>query len=436
MASWKTNEQPFGVNHAPLLSGLASDGSGVEVPVAVDKDTGELLTSSSGGGGGTSSTFGATFPATGTAVGATDGTNMQPLKVDGSDNLLVKVNAALPAGSNVIGHVITDTGSTTAVTGTITVSGTVGANSATGSAVPANAFYQGIHGPSGNLVGPQVASVAHGNFDTGLLGVGLLANSPSDFKFYELQIDHPSADALSATGLFGAYVSNFSTVYNGTSWDRQRSATAVAGTTGTGLTGAGTLAFDGTNWQYVGINASHALKVDGSAVTQPVSLATNTPTLQSGSTTAVTQATAANLNATVVGTGTLAVQAASTQSGTWTTGPTATTSATGFSISYNSALTNTKVVVKGSAGLLAGWHIYNNNSVNTFIQVFNLATGSVTLGSTAPTFVIVVPPGGWEDFVPTMPGINMGTAITLAATTTASNSTAPANTLIGTFWFI
>lgn len=42
--------------------------------------------------------------------------------------------------------------------------------------------------------------------------------------------------------------------------------------------------------------------------TQPVSLATNTPTLQSGSTTAVTQATASNLNATVVGTGTFPVQ--------------------------------------------------------------------------------------------------------------------------------
>jgi hypothetical protein len=61
------------------------------------------------------------------------------------------------------------------------------------------------------------------------------------------------------------------------------------------------------------------LRVDGSSVTQPVSgtffqatqpvsLATNTPTLQSGSTTAVTQATAANLNATVVGNGTFAVQ--------------------------------------------------------------------------------------------------------------------------------
>ena len=37
----------------------------------------------------------------------------------------VTVNTALPAGTNVIGHVITDSGSTTAVTGTVTVSGTV-----------------------------------------------------------------------------------------------------------------------------------------------------------------------------------------------------------------------------------------------------------------------------------------------------------------------
>lgn len=42
------------------------------------------------------------------------------------------VQAALAAGSAVIGHVITDTGSTTAVTGTVTVSGTVTANAGTG----------------------------------------------------------------------------------------------------------------------------------------------------------------------------------------------------------------------------------------------------------------------------------------------------------------
>ncbi len=65
------------------------------------------------GGAGTSSSYGAAFPATGTAIGATDGTNMQSLKVDGSKNLLTSVNTALPAGSNNIGGVeIIDSGGT------------------------------------------------------------------------------------------------------------------------------------------------------------------------------------------------------------------------------------------------------------------------------------------------------------------------------------
>ncbi len=41
---------------------------------------------------------------------------------------IASITNPLPAGTNVIGHVITDTGSTTAVTGTVTVSGTVTAN--------------------------------------------------------------------------------------------------------------------------------------------------------------------------------------------------------------------------------------------------------------------------------------------------------------------
>lgn len=41
------------------------------------------------------------------------------------------IDSALPAGTNVIGHVISDTGSTTAVTGTVTISGTVTANAGT-----------------------------------------------------------------------------------------------------------------------------------------------------------------------------------------------------------------------------------------------------------------------------------------------------------------
>ena len=50
----------------------------------------------------------------------------------GVDTFNVTINTALPAGTNVIGHVITDSGSTTTVTGTVTVSGTVTANAGTG----------------------------------------------------------------------------------------------------------------------------------------------------------------------------------------------------------------------------------------------------------------------------------------------------------------
>lgn len=111
----------FGQNSTNVVHPLQLDSSGnLNVNIA-----------SGGGSGGTSSSFASAFPATGTAIGATDGTNMQPLKVDGSDNLLTKINVALPAGTNVIGHVITDTGSTTAVTGTVTISGTVTANAGT-----------------------------------------------------------------------------------------------------------------------------------------------------------------------------------------------------------------------------------------------------------------------------------------------------------------
>ena len=51
-------------------------------------------------------------------LGGYNGTTWDRLRVDGSKNLLVSVNAALPAGTNVIGHIIVDTAPTTAVTGT------------------------------------------------------------------------------------------------------------------------------------------------------------------------------------------------------------------------------------------------------------------------------------------------------------------------------
>jgi hypothetical protein len=179
-----------------------------------------------------------------------------------------------------------------------------------------------------------------------------------------------------ATGTGGLVENARNQVYNGSTWDMARSATSAAGTTGTGLLGAGALGFDGTNYQ--------RLKTDTGGVQYHASAA----------------------NATV----------------------------TGASISYQSALTNTKVAVKASAGNLYGYHIYNPNTSVVYIQIFNLASASVTLGTTTPTMVLVVPANGWLELMFPVP-ISFGTAITLAATTTASGSTAPSSTLIANFFY-
>lgn len=40
---WTSNEQPFGVNHAPLLTGVSSVDGRTGIPVAVDPTTGSLI---------------------------------------------------------------------------------------------------------------------------------------------------------------------------------------------------------------------------------------------------------------------------------------------------------------------------------------------------------------------------------------------------------
>ena len=82
----------------------------------------------------------------------------------------------------------------------------------TGSAVPANAFYLGLYN-NGSLTGWTNARLV--------------------------------GDAHDGSGQ--AMVS--SSVFNGTSFDRTRSANGASNTTGTGLLGAGNMIFDGTNWQ-------------------------------------------------------------------------------------------------------------------------------------------------------------------------------------------
>lgn len=99
-ASSTTTLAVFQGNGAPSLAGGSGSGGG-------------------GGGGGTSSTFGAAFPSTGTAIGVKNGTNMVNLTADGSSNLNVNVaagslgitgNVTVVQGTGTNLHMVCDSG--------------------------------------------------------------------------------------------------------------------------------------------------------------------------------------------------------------------------------------------------------------------------------------------------------------------------------------
>lgn len=130
---------------------------------------------------------------------------------------------------------------------------TINTGSATGSAVPANAFFVGIQNGSGNLQGISSAN------NTG--------------------------DASTAI----AVISTAASVYNGTTYDRVRVANSASATTGTGLLGAGILGFDGTNYQRVSVTTAGTIDtglVPARTVlnTYSVHLTTNTTTTPTSST--------------------------------------------------------------------------------------------------------------------------------------------------------
>lgn len=97
----------------------------------------------------------------------------------------------------------------------------------------------------------------------------------------------------------------------------------------------------------------------------------------------------------------------------------------GWSTFSNGALTNTPVTVKASSGALGVLTIHNPAAAaTTYIQIWNLLIGAVTIGTTPPFDVIPVP-AGQTITVNLLPGQTFSTAISIAATTTFNGSTAP-----------
>ena len=109
-----------------------------------------------------------------------------------------------------------------------------------------------------------------------------------------------------------------------------------------------------------------------------------------------------------------------------------------YSTNFQSALVATVVAIKAAPGRLFGLVISNPNTVTIWIQMFDLAPGSVTLGTTAPRLSILVPKGvsatdagGVELLWPD--GVFFETQISVAATTAPTNAAAPTTGLTANF---
>ncbi len=101
----------------------------------------------------------------------------------------------------------------------------------------------------------------------------------------------------------------------------------------------------------------------------------------------------------------------------------------GLSIYYDNDLDETAVAVKAAAGTLYGMHVINLTAAPLYLQLFDVAQGSVTVGTTTPTVQFVVPGNADSDgagFTFNVPqGIAFATAITAAATTNSEGNGAP-----------
>jgi hypothetical protein len=170
-----------------------------------------------------------------------------------------------------------------------------------------------------------------------------------------------------------------------------------------------------------------AIPVSGTfwQATQPVSIASTI-----GINTAQVNGNTVNTGNGTSGTGTQRVVIASDQTAFSVNATNIVGTSGGYSADSRTALTNTVVSAKASAGQLYGYFWYNPNATAAYIQVFNTASGSVTLGTTTPVYVITIPATSGAN-VEFSNGIAHSTAITYAATTTATGNTAPSSSLTG-----
>jgi hypothetical protein len=105
----------------------------------------------------------------------------------------------------------------------------------------------------------------------------------------------------------------------------------------------------------------------------------------------------------------------------------------GWSPFLANGLSTTVTTVKSSAGELGAYHCLNPNASAAYIQVFD-TSGAVMLGTTTPVLSLGLPASDGGNLEWGM-GVHFANAIKVAATTTATGSTAPGTAIDCDFAF-
>lgn len=105
------------------------------------------------------------------------------------------------------------------------------------------------------------------------------------------------------------------------------------------------------------------------------------------------------------------------------------------SLSPNGLLSNTVTDISTTSVPFLGYLLSNPNASNVFVQVFYAPAADVTLGTTPPDTIIKMGSDGAVAWDFEEPRGKDGSGLSVAATTTATGSTAPGTGVTGTFYY-
>lgn len=373
------------------------------LPITVASDQGALDVSGTRANSGSDTTSGKTH----LTVGGSDGTNLRPLTVDTAGKAVVKtgvlteVTGTASSATTVLSQDITSFRSVSVqITGTFSASvifelsndnsnwvqtfatQSTSTGFLTSTVTSAGLFYMNTLAKYFRI---RVSSYASGT----VTATAEFSDTTSPLQ--ALTVDTELANVTLADGASNPtipQVGSYLSIYNGTTWDRLADVARTHNTTGTGLLASGNVLYGG---------ASYYRQVS------------------------------------VLGAGPSSFSAA----GIAAMGASAHNSANNApSTARFTNLTNTAQSIKASSGNFYGLNVINTTASIAYIKLYNTASGSVTVGTTAVVNTYQIPASGSLLIEPnSMPLQFFSTAISVACTTGSADSdtTAPASNLIAVF---